>query len=77
MTVELDRHDNTEAAQTLVDLLGKDNVCSGKAIQNAASRQILETLPGVWNRLVSEPNCPIFNLLAERTQRLRIRKPGI
>ena len=36
VTVKLDRHDNTEAAQTLVDLLSKENVCSGRAIQNAA-----------------------------------------
>ncbi len=38
VTVELNQHDNTETAQTLVDLLSKENVCSGKAIQNAAWR---------------------------------------
>ena len=38
VTVELDQHDNTEAAETMVDLLSKENVCSGRAIQNAAWR---------------------------------------
>ncbi len=34
VTVKLDRHDNTEAAETMVDLLSKENVRSGRAIQN-------------------------------------------
>lgn len=38
VTVKLDRHDNTEAAETMVDLLSKENVWSGRAIQNAAWR---------------------------------------
>ena len=38
VTVKLDQHDNTEAAETMVDLLSKENVCSGRAIQNAAWR---------------------------------------
>ena len=39
VTVRLNHHDNAEAAHTLVDLLSKENVCSGKAIQNAAERR--------------------------------------
>ena len=35
VTVKLSQHENTEAAQTLADLLSKENVCSGRAIQNA------------------------------------------
>lgn len=34
VTVKLDRHDNTEVAETMVDLLSKENVCSGRAILN-------------------------------------------
>lgn len=38
VTVKLDQHDNTEAAETMVDLLSKENVCSGRAIQFVAWR---------------------------------------
>ena len=48
---------------------------SGEAIQNAERHQVLEALPDVWNRLVSEPGSPIVNLLAERTHRLCVREP--
>ena len=35
----------------------------------------METLPDVWNRLVSEAGSPLVNLLAERTHRLCVREP--
>ena len=73
--VELGRQDSTEIAQTLVDLLSKENVGSGRALQNAERHQVLETLPEVWNQLVSEPDSSIVNLLAERTHRLCVREP--
>ena len=74
-TVEFNQQDSKEIAQTLVDLLSKENVCSGRAIQNAEKHQILETLPEVWNRLVSEPDSSVVNLLAEQTHRLCVREP--
>ena len=74
-TVELDRQDSTEIAQKLADLLGKENVESGAAIQKAERHQISEILPTVWNKLVSEPDNSIVNLLAERTHRLCVRQP--
>lgn len=74
-TVEFNQQDSREIAQTLVDLLGKENVRSGAAIQNAERHQVLETLPDVWNRLVSEPDSPLVNLLAERTHRSCVREP--
>ena len=75
-TVELDRQDSTELAQKLADLLGKENVESRAAIQNAERHQISEYLPTVWNKLVSEPDNSIVNLLAERTHRLCVRQPA-
>ena len=74
-TVELDRQNSTETAQKLVDVLSKENVRCGRAIQNAERHQILETLPDVWNRLVSEPGSPLVSLLAERTHRSCVREP--
>ena len=74
-TVQLNQRDSKEIDRTLNNLLSRENVNSGAANQNAERHQILETLPGVWNRLVSEPNSPIFNLLAERTHKLCVREP--
>ena len=74
-TVELDRLDCTEIGQTLVDLLSKENVGFGAAIQKAERHQISEILPTVWDKLVSEADSPIVNLLAERTHRLCVREP--
>ncbi len=74
-TVELDRQDSTETAQKLVGVLSKENVCSRRAIRNAEKHQVLEALPDVWNRLVSEPDSSIVNLLAEQTHKLCVREP--
>ena len=75
VTLELNQQDNTEIAQKLVDVLSKETVCSGRAIRNAERHQVLETLPDVWNRLVSESRSSLVNLLAERTHRLCVREP--
>lgn len=74
-TVELDPQDNTEIAQKLVDVISKENVCSGRAIQNAERHQVLEALPKVWNQLVSKPDSSIIDLLADRTHKLCVREP--
>ena len=74
-TVELNQQDSAETAQECVDVLSKENVCSGRAIQNAEEHQILETLPKVWNQLVSESDSSIVNLLAERTHGMCVREP--
>ena len=73
-TVELDTQDKTEIAQKLVDLLGRENVKSGKAVQNAEilykKHRISTTLPKAWNQLVSEPEGLIVDLLVEKTKEL-------
>ena len=74
-TVELEQQDSTETAQKLVDVLSKEDVRSGRAIQNAERHQVLEALPKVWNRLVSESDSSIVNLLAEQTHKLCVREP--
>ena len=54
--VEFDKQNGTEIAQKFVDLLSKENVSSGKAVQTAEDlykrRQIAETLQEAWNQLV-------------------------
>ena len=73
-TVELDKQNRAEIVQKLADLLSKENVRSGKAIQNAETlykqHRISATLPEAWNQLVSEPEDLIVDLLVEKTKEL-------
>lgn len=78
-TMELGKQDKEEIAQKLVDFLDKENVSSGKAVQNAEDlykkHQIAVTLPEAWNQLVSEPEGLIIDLLVEKTRELCGHKP--
>lgn len=82
-TVEFDRQDKEEIVQKLEDLLSKENVISGKAVQNAEilyeqsqkKEEISTTLPEAWNQLVSEPDDLLAELLAEKTEELCGHKP--
>ena len=73
-TVELDTQDKAEIAQKLVDLLGRENVRSGRSVQNAEvlykKHRISTTLPKAWNQLVSEPEDLIVDLLVKKTKEL-------
>ena len=73
-TVELDKQDKEEISHKLMNLLGKENVRSGQAVQNAEtlykSHRISITLPKAWNRLVSEPAGLIVDLLVKKTKEL-------
>ena len=77
--VELYKQEKAEITQKLINFLSKENVSSGKAVQNAEDlrkkHQISETFPEAWNQLVSEPDSSIVNRLAEKTQELCGRVP--
>ena len=66
--------DKAEIAQKLVDLLGRENVRSGRSVQNAEvlykKHRISATLPEAWNQLVSEPEDLIVDLLVKKTKEL-------
>lgn len=82
-TIEIYDQDENEIAQKLTDLLSKENVISGKAIENAkaiyTSRQkqslLKETIPQAWNKLLKEPDKGLIELLAEKTEKLCGYKP--
>ena len=78
-TVELDKQSKVEIVQRLADLLGKENVRSGQAVQNAEvlyeKRQMAAILPEAWNQLVSEPDGLIVARLAEKTGELCGHEP--
>lgn len=70
-TAEFDKQTGVEIAQILVHLLSKENVSSGKAVQNAEnlykSHQIADALPKAWNQLI---NSKLAELLSARTKEL-------
>lgn len=73
---EFDKQNTAEIAQIFANLLSKENVSSGKAIENAEDlykrHQIAEALPEAWGQLVDDT---IANLLTIRTEALCGHKP--
>ena len=77
-TVDIIEQDANEAASRLIDFLGRQNVTSGDAVKHAT--QLLESkrrsdiinnsIPDAWNRIISEPDTSLLNLLAERTGKI-------
>lgn len=82
-TIEIYDQNAEEIVGRFIDYLAKENVISGKAITNAEaiyeSRQkkylITETLPKAWNKLISEPDELLIDLIAESTEKLCGYKP--
>jgi len=82
-TIEIYDQDAEDIVDRFIDYLAKENVVSGKAITNAEaiykSRQkgylIKETLPKAWNKLISEPDELLIDLIAESTEKLCGYKP--
>jgi len=67
-----------EVVSRLLEYLSKDNVVTGKAVQSAESvyrtrqkeYEISETLPKAWNKIISEPDEVLINLIAENTEKM-------
>ncbi len=82
-TIEIYDQAAEEIAEKFEEFLGKENVISGEAIGNAervfASKQkrdiIKSTIPKAWNKLVTEPDEDLIELVAEMTERLSGYKP--
>ena len=82
-TVEFHKQDKAEIVQKLIDLLDKENVRSGKAVQNAEylyeqnqrKAKISAVLPKAWNQLVNEPDDFLVELLADKADELCGYKP--
>lgn len=82
-TFDMYEQDAEEITQILEDLLSKKNVVSGKALKNAESLYerkqstflIRETLPKVWNLLMSNPEDWLVDIMAEATEKLCGFKP--
>ena len=74
---EFDKQNAAEIAQIFINLLSKENVSSGKAIENAEDLckryQIAESLPEAWDQLVKGK---ISNLLTTKTEELCGHRPS-
>lgn len=82
-TVEIYDQKSEDIVGRFLDYLAKENVYSGKYIQNAEavykSRQreylVRDTLPKAWNKLISEPDDLLIELIADATEKLCGYKP--
>jgi len=82
-TIEIYDQESEDIVKKFEEFLSKDNVISGKAIENAEnlykSKQkqhlIKETLPKAWKKIITEPDELLVELLAETTEKLCGYKP--
>ena len=82
-TIEIYDQELDEVLQKFMDFLSKENVITGKAVDNAEniykSKQreliIKETLPRAWNRIIEEFDELFLELIAEKTEKLCGYKP--
>lgn len=82
-TVEIYDQENEDITKRFIDYLATDNVRSGKYVQNAEavykSKQkdflMQQTLPKAWNKLISEPDELLIELIADEVEKLCGYKP--
>jgi len=82
-TIDILAQDPHEVGLKFIDIFSRQNVASGNSITECRriyeSRLkksiILETLPESWNRMVSEPDSLLIDMLSETTERLCGFKP--
>lgn len=84
-TIDITQQESNYVAEKFIDLLSKANVQTGKAFQHAESiyigklkkKVLAETLPEAWNKLISEPDSLLLDLLSETTEKLCGFKPEL
>jgi len=77
-TIEIYDQNAEDMASKFIDFLSKDSVSTGKSLDNAKtvhkSRQksssIKNTLPRAWDKLLTEPDESLVDLLAETTEKI-------
>jgi len=82
-SIDIKEQDSADIVSKFVDLLSKDNVQSGKAIQHAdliykgrIKKQAIEnTLPEAWNKIIDVQNDILIELIAETTESICGHKP--
>lgn len=83
-TIDILAQEIDSICDRLIEFLGKDNVISGNAVDNAkkmrksreGKQKIQATLPEVWEEIINEPNELLVDLLIEETERKCGFKPS-
>ena len=83
--IDILQQKSDEIALKFIDFLSKDNIITGKAHQNAEeiykSRKkqtvIKDTLPKVWEKIISKPDEILVELLSETTEKICGYKPEV
>jgi len=82
-TIDVKQQKTADIVEKLISILSKANVVSGEALKSAEviyggrhrKRRIEETMPQAWNKMISEPDTLLVDLLIETTERLCGLKP--
>jgi len=82
-TIDIIQQETQDVSQKFIDLLSKHNIQTGKALQHAESiykgeqkkKLIEETMPEAWNKIITEPDSLLIDLLSEATEKLCGFKP--
>jgi len=77
-TIDILEQDSSDVASRFTDLLSKQEVASGKAVKHAEAifegrlkkKTIEDTLPEAWNKITSEPDAILIDLITEVTRKL-------
>lgn len=81
--IDIQQQNASDAARHFWQFLGRDDVASGRAFQNARevhvsrekARVIHDTLPNAWNQLCEQPDELLLELFAERVEKLCGHRP--
>ncbi len=81
--IDIFQQDPEDIAYKFIDLLSIDNVKNGSALKNALSiykgkqksKVISQTIPEAWNKIITEPDSLLIELLIEVIERLCGYKP--
>jgi hypothetical protein len=84
-TIDILQQEPQDVVQRFTDLLSRNNVQTGKALQHAESiykgkqkkKLIEETIPEAWNKIITEPDSLLIDLLSETTEKICGFKPEI
>jgi predicted type IV restriction endonuclease len=82
-TIDIIQQESQDVAHKFIDLLSKNNIQTGEALRHAESiykgklkkTVIEETLPEAWNKIITEPDSLLIDLLSETTEKLCGFKP--
>ena len=82
-TIDILQQESKDASAKFSELLSKENIVSEKALRFAdeiyrgkqKKLKIDETLPDAWNKIISEPDEILVDLIAETTEKLCGYKP--